>query len=212
METKWSILICTIGRREEKFKKLVKTLGKQIAPYKGAVEIVAYWNNGELPLAKIRQTLVESAKGKYISFIDDDDSVPSYYCKEVMDALKKYPDYVGWRMQAWYNDDKLKPTYHSLTYSSWHEDEEGYYRDVSHLNPVKRSIALQSGFVHQDGSPEDYPWAARIRPLLNTEVYIDRIMYHYKHSTDDSTWRGDFDKSGFFIRPELDVKYFRYCV
>lgn len=183
---------------------------KQVRPYKGEIEVLAYWNNGEKPLAQIRQDLVDAAKGDYISFIDDDDTVPDYYCDEVMKAIRRKPDYVGWQMQAYHNREPLKPTYHSIKYDGWHEDEKGFYRDISHLNPIKRSIAKKVNFTHEEDYPEDAPWAKRVAPYVVTEAYIDKTMYHYLHSTDDSTWRGDFNKQQRFTRPDIKRKYFRF--
>lgn len=208
---KWSILIATIGQRNDRFVVLLDHLMRQVKEYgNDEVEVLAYWNNGELPLARIRQRLVEKARGNYINFIDDDDSIPEYYVKEVLEALKKAPDYVGWRMQAYTNGNKLKPTFHSLKYDKWSEDDDGYYRDVSHLNPIKKQFAIEVPFEHQDGNPEDYNWALRVRPLLKTEVYIDKEMYQYYHVTEDSTWRGDIDKTRTWERPRARYKNFRF--
>lgn len=206
----FSILICTIGRRSEQFANILKLLSPQVEKYKGKVEIVAFWNNGELPLAEFRQELVDQAKGKYIAFVDDDDEIPPYYVDEIMKAAAKDPDYIGWQMQAYTNGIKLKPTYHSMRYEGWSEDELGYYRDVSHLNPIKRSIALKVPFTHIGDNPEDYRWAQEVPPYIRTEEYIDKPMYFYRHNTEDSTWRGDFVKGFKGERPTINIPYFRY--
>lgn len=209
-KVKWSILICTIGQRNDKFVELLKKLQTQVKEFNGKVEILAYWNNGEKPLWQIRDELVSEARGEYISFIDDDDDVPEYYCIEVMKALETYPDYVGWQMQAYHNGEKLKPTFHSLRYSGWYEDNDKFYRNVSHLNPIKRDIALKESFEVERNIAEDQPWAKRIFPQLKTEVYIDKEMYWYLHTTQDSVWRGDVMKFNKYIRPAIKARYFRW--
>ena len=207
----FSILICTIGRRSEQFANILNILLPQVNEYHGTVEIVAYWNNGERPLAEIRQTLVEKAKGEYIAFVDGDDGVPPYYVEEIMTAtVEDCPDYVGWQMQAYTNGVALKPTYHSMRYEGWSEDDAGYYRDVSHLNPIKRSIALKVPFTHIGDNPEDFRWAQEVPKYVKTESYIDKPVYFYRHNTDDSTWRGDFPKDFHGERPKIKNPYFRY--
>lgn len=209
-KTKWSILIPTIGQREERFLRLLNVLYPQVKKYNGQIEILAYWNNGEHPLWKIREDLVKETNGEYVSFIDDDDLVPEYYCDEIMNAIKTSPDYIGWRMQVWHNEEKLKPTFHSLRYSSWTEDDNGFYRNISHLNPIRRDIAIKESFEVEPGIAEDQPWVIKIAPHVKTEVYIDKEMYWYYHTTEDSVWRGDVYKFNRYERPTLRRKYFRW--
>jgi hypothetical protein len=206
--TALSILIPTVGERDQRFRKLVATLTPQVQKHNGSVEVVAYWNNFEKPIADIRQALVNEARGDYVCFIDDDDGVPAYYCDRIVEAIGNNPDYIGWRMQLWYDGAKMKPTYHSIMYDSWFEDPYGYYRNISHLNPVRRSIALQVPF---DGSvgPEDHNWAQAIYPLIQSEFYIDDPMYFYYFNTEDSIWRGKSMPNKNYRRPTLG-KHFRY--
>ena len=206
---KLSILIATIGQRQERFLELLEDLDDQMLD---GVEVIAYWNNGELKLGEIRQTLVEAAKGDYICFVDDDDKLPTYYIREILQAIRTKPDYVGWQMQLYTNGEKMKPTFHSLKYNNWSEDDDGYYRDVSHLNPVKRKIAKQVSFITPKGNAEDVPWARQIRPLLSSEVYINKPMYFYRHSTEDSHWRGEGVSNQNYQRPTITKPYFLYCV
>lgn len=171
--------------------------------------MVAYWNNGEKPLGDIRQALVNEARGEYIAFIDDDDQVPEYYCDKIVPLLDGV-DYIGWRMQLWHNGQKLKPTFHSLKYDRWSEDANGFYRNISHLNPIKKSIAEKVTFEIEKGTAEDEPWVRRVAPFVKTENYIEEVMYYYQHSSEDSIWRGDLEKRVVYNRPEVDFKYFRY--
>lgn len=196
----WSILIATTGRREERFKKLLKLLLPQ-TNYKD-IEVIAYWNNGELPLANIRQALINSAQGEYISFIDDDDEIPKDYCNTIYPLLDGV-DYIGFRLQLYHNGEKMRPTFHSLKYSNWSEDEKGYYRNISHLNPIKRNIVLRIPFVAENQVPEDADWSQRIAPYVKTQHYIKKIMYYYYHNTEDSLWHGEFQNHQDYKRPNI---------
>lgn len=203
-----SILIATVGERDDRFKSLVSLLAPQVQTHAGGVEVLVYWNNFERPIAEIRQALVEEARGTYTCFVDDDDSVPEYYCDRIIEAIKSRPDCVGWRMQTWWNGTKLKPTYHSIEYDRWWDDAHGYYRDASHLNPVRRDIALRVPFIHS-ATPEDMSWAERVAPLLKSEEYIEDCMYFYQFNTADSVWRGKSMPDVAYVRPPLP-DYFRY--
>lgn len=206
---KLSILIATVGQRDERFLELLEVLMPQVNSFRGKIETVAYWNNGEEEIGGIRNDLVANAKGEYVSFIDDDDMVPEYYCEEIWGALLEKPDYVGWKMQLYHDGQRMKPTFHSIRYRSWSEDDSGYYRDVSHLNPIKRSIALQGSFGRSDDVADDFPWTRQVAPLVKTEAYIDKVMYEYRHSTHDSIWRGNVTP-GRYHRPHVTYPNFRW--
>lgn len=218
----WSILVATLGQRRSRFKRLVDILAPQLESANGAVELVAYWNVGEVPLAEIRQTLVDEARGTYISFIDDDDTVPYYFVDEVLRAIESYshsidgyPDYVGWQMQTYVDGEPLKPTYHSLHYDHWWDDESGYYRDISHLNPILKRCVLTAGAdFRRTQPPEDVAWTDQLRGHLTAEAYVDRVMYHYHASRTDSTWQPGAGRpaAGVVMMPpiELPSEFMRY--
>lgn len=203
-----SILIPTVGERDERFRQLVADLEPQVRAHNGQIEVLVYWNNFEKPIAAIRQALVEGARGEYTCFVDDDDKVPPYYCDRIIKAIQSGPDYVGWRMQLWIDGQKMKPTFHSMRYDRWFDDAHGYYRNTSHLNPIKRSIALQVPFTGHDG-PEDVSWARRVAPLVKSEQYIEEPMYFYYYNTQDSIWRGGKMPNRKYSRPALG-ECFRY--
>lgn len=210
---KWMILIATIGRRRDKLAKLLDHLTPQTEPYRGDVEVRAYWNNGERPLAEVRQALVEFAAddgAEYISFIDDDDTPSEVYVDMVMRALEHSPDYVGWRMQHYADGRPSKPTYHSLAYGRWYDDDEGYYRDISHLNPIRTELAMKADFRHTS-PPEDVAWCDQLRGKLLSEVVIAPtvVMYHY-YSTGDSTWMPGRVKHEGHERLDYRHPYFDY--
>lgn len=183
----WTILIPTLGRRRDRLLVLLDGLMPQVDAAGGEVTVEALWNNGERPLPEIRQDLVDHATAAYISFVDDDDELPAYHVGKVLPLLDGQVDYIGWRMQFIKNGVAHKPTFHSLRYKSWHEDEDGYYRDIAHLNPVRRDLV--AAYARFPGSwPEDHSWAEQLRGHLLTERYIDEVMYIYHFSTADSTY------------------------
>lgn len=206
---KLSILIATLGRREQRFLNLLSLLMPQVTRHKGQIEVIAYWNNGELPIGEIRQALMQQAQGDYLCFIDDDDAVPDDYCDQIMQAIKTDPDYVGFKVQFFNEGVESRPVFHSIMYTHWHEDERGYYRGVTHLNPIKRSIALQGDFGN-GGIGEDAKWARSVTPLVKTEVYLDRVMYLYYHDKSDTSFGGDRKPQGSYKRPAVTYKHFSF--
>lgn len=185
MTPTWTILIATLAVRTDRFTRLLAMLLPQTDEYHGAVTVCAYRNNAERPLSHIRAALLDQAESAYVSFVDDDDLVAEDYVAAILPLLDGV-DQVGFRMQHYANGVPSKPTYHSLRYDGWWDDDRGYYRDVSHLNPIRTEIARRVDY-RQCEPPEDVAWADHVRQFVTTEHYVGSCMYHY-YSSADSTW------------------------
>jgi hypothetical protein len=201
----WSILIATLASRQQKFLRLMDTLLPQITETTENIEVVACYNNGEWPIGHIRQALMEEAQGTYISFLDDDDAISNVFVTEILKALEAKPDVVGFYMQYLESGQFIANSYHSLKHYP-HNDSTGFYRDVTHQQPVRRELALQSDFR---GWPEDSTWREGVRPLLKTEVYIDKCLYFYQHDWSD-TIQGNLKPHTFTPRPTINNSVFRW--
>lgn len=182
----WSILIATLGERRPLFERLMGALLPQLDAHDGAVQVTAWHNNGRPSLPVIRQKMVRAATGDYVSWIDDDDLVPDYFVQQGLAALETRPDYVGWDVQCYSNGRPTAISHHALKYGGWYNEGGGHYRDLSHINPIRRELALLADFSRtQPGQPEDRHWATQLRRTgaVRSEVVVDRIMYHYLYST-----------------------------
>lgn len=179
LSPKWSICILTVKRRRKQFERLAKLLQPQVKNKR--IEIIVCANE-KVGVGRKRNACIEMACGEYVSFIDDDDLVAKDYVATIYPLLKKNVDYIGFRLQLYQDGERQKPTYHSIKYPEWFEDKNGYYRHISHLNPIKRSIAMNFRFV--GNYAEDHQWSHDIYKsgLVNSEEYVDKVMYHYYHS------------------------------
>jgi hypothetical protein len=204
----WTILIATHCSREAKLRRLQAQLFPQVEAAAGAVAVEALWNHGERPVGQVRQDLLDSATGQYVNFIDDDDEIPAYYVERVLPLLDGV-DYVGWRMQADIGGFLLAPTLHSLRFSGWSQDQAGYYRDISHLNPVRRELTEGTRFF---GSwAEDYSWVVQLRGKLKTEHYIEDCMYYYRiRPAGSAQQQGQSMACNGALRPEVQHPYFSW--
>lgn len=182
---KWSVLILTQRGREDFLSRLQAVLRPQLAEYPDVEMMVRLWDP-RLTLGTNRQCLLEAATGEYVNFVDDDDLVPANYIATIHPLLDGV-DYVGFRLQMFIDGNKQKPTFHSLRYKEWNGDQDGWYRDISHLNPIRRKLALA---VHMSGGfGEDARWADAVRKLniVKTEHFVDQVMYLYFYRSNKST-------------------------
>lgn len=175
---RWTILIATLSRRRAEFSRLLTGLLPQVDAVGGQVTVEALWNHGERPIAVLRQALLEHATAEYVSFVDDDDVVAPDYVARILPLLDGV-DYVGFLVDVPFAG---RVACHSLRFDSWSDDPQGIYRDISHLNPVRRELAIQGKFTADAAAlswAEDQVWAAQMRPVLHSEHFVDNVMYHY---------------------------------
>jgi glycosyltransferase involved in cell wall biosynthesis len=190
----WSILVPTLGERRHLFERLMtRVLLPQLDPHGGRVRVIGWFNNGNPPLPVIRQQMVETAGTEYVSFVDDDDLVSPDYVQRIVTALEERPDYVGFQVQCYSDGRPTAVAYHSLEYRRWRNLPTRYERDISHINPVRRELALRADFsVARSGRAEDRAWAEQLRRarVLRTQAVIPRILYHYLYSTNRTAGSG----------------------
>lgn len=183
-EKVWSILICTLNDRQSSFEYIYNKLKKQIggAHLQDKIEIIFERDNYEKSIGCKRNMLLEKSRGKYICFVDDDDDVCDNYITMIYNKLLSNADCVS-LMGEMTVDGKNKRTFiHSIKYDHYFEDDHVYYRPPNHLNPIKRSIALQEPFPEKYHG-EDTEWAMKLvkRGLIKTELSIDVPYYFYNY-------------------------------
>ena len=179
---KWSICILTMPERRKYLLRILSNLREQTEKLND-VDVFFCHPDPALSLGANRQRMIDLCENSsYVNFVDDDDLVSDDYVSSIYPLLDGV-DYVGFQVQGYIDGVPQKPTYHTLHCGNWHEDEKGYYRDLSHLNPIRRELALLVPF--EGGVGEDHRWADRLRETnaVQTEHYIDRVMYHYYFRT-----------------------------
>ena len=174
------------------------------------VEVVVLWNRGSGNLGEYRQALLEDAEGEWVSFVDDDDRIADGYCEKILAALAMNPDYVGFKVAvADLSKKRINPRYrnylavHSIRNPRWCQEGSTFLRHVSHLNPIRRDIALKVPFEGTRG--EDHSWAELVRPHVKTEVFVDDVLYLYDYTGELSLRGGRRDGRG--VRPVLPAGF-----
>jgi len=176
------VLIPSLVDRREKLESLEKHLRDQIGDK--AVEVVNMTDEGQMSIGQKRTMLLIMAKGEYVTFVDDDDSVSPDYIDKILKALESKPDCCSMTGRITFSDGYSRPFIHSLRYDRWIDDHENkvYYRPPNHLNVVRKDLALKAGFP-MINSGEDRVYSSRLFPLLNKEEWIEGVLYEYKCKT-----------------------------
>lgn len=175
MSKKLSILICSLGSRVDKLQRLLNVLQPQAH---NDVEIIVKTDEGQIPIGRKRNLLLDEAQGEYVCFVDDDDLVSEDYVSKILSAIETKPDCCGLQGIITFQGSSPRMFIHSLKYKEWFEQNKIYYRCPNHLNPVKRELALQVKFPESNFG-EDRDYSTRLLPLLKEERFIPGVIYHY---------------------------------
>jgi len=173
---KLSILIPTLASRRDLLKSLLEELELQ-RNGSDQVEIITWSDNGEMTTGRKRQNLIESAKGEYVVFVDDDDFVSYWYIENILKAIETKPDVVTFYLKYTTNMKDFKTCHFGMFKRDWNHPE-WFQRIPNHLCPVKRELALKVGYSSITIG-EDADYAKRLRPHLKTDVHIDQFLYTY---------------------------------
>lgn len=182
---KLSILICTLNNRFHFFSDLMNKLNAQM---RSEVEVLFEKDDGQITIGEKRNKLLKRAKGDYVAFIDDDDSISSDYIVKVLKAIESNPDCCSLTGVITWDGVNPEIFEHSIKYSAYktntNDEPIKYERYPNHLNVIKREIAQQFSFVSVNFG-EDTEWATQIfnAGVLKTESTIDGVIYHYKYRT-----------------------------
>lgn len=204
---KLSILICHLSDREQQLNKLMECLNKQktdeveiivqaddgsmergrkrnLLMYKARGDYISYVDDDDLVSdgtehpAYIPTILKAIEKGQLHDTVQQHPDGSSLYVPIVKPGVK--PDCIGIEGLIRFGDHPEPLFTHTMKCSiEWYTKMGAHYRSPNHLNPVKRSIAMQARFDDNMDWSEDHDYARRLRPLIKTEVYLGHPIYYY---------------------------------
>jgi hypothetical protein len=180
----WSVLIPTIPGRETKLHTLIMSIREKVARICPdlRVEICLSFDNRETSIGLKRQTLLNQAKGKYLSFIDDDDTITDAYVEDVWACF-----------QGGYHTMRLRGQMKEYTFThsvavklndpmATKDDPPVFQRPPNHLNPMFSDIAKFIPFKDALRG-EDLDWTLTLLKsnFLETEYTSDPSRIHYNY-------------------------------
>jgi hypothetical protein len=145
------------------------------------IEILVFEDAKIMTVGEKRELLYKHAKGKYSWQIDDDDDIEDGAIELILKAIKSNPEVpcITFREKCIINRE-YKSSNHSIKYDKWQDRFDGYdyvrtpfYKDV-----IRTDIAKSVPFPHIRYN-EDEQWSMAIKPLLTSEIHIDKELYHY---------------------------------
>jgi len=175
----WTIMIPTITGRESRLYILLESIEerrKRICPFL-KIEIRLSFDNREKKIGTKRQELLSSVKGKYMSFVDDDDLLTDAYFEDALATI-----------QGNYHVCRLRGQMNQYTFTHSIENTldkpmcEGdvFLRPPNHLNVMLSDIGKLFTFGNAIRG-EDLDWTIRLAKSKNlqSEYRSDPSRIHY---------------------------------
>jgi hypothetical protein len=180
----WSILIPTMVGREKSLQNLLQSINEKrerLCPNL-KIEISISFDNKEASIGTKRQQLLRDARGKYMSFIDDDDDITDAYFEDARECI------VGK-----YHVCRLRGQIRQYTFTHSTEYDENsmlavgdvFTRPPNHLNIMLTEPAKFVDFKDLKNA-EDFDWAIKLSKYkfftLEYQPDLSRIHYIYNVS------------------------------
>jgi hypothetical protein len=186
----WSVLIPTMIGREQTLARLLQSIQDKcqtIAPNL-RLEICLEYDAKETSVGRKRQALLQRAKGKYVSFIDDDDDITDAYIEDLWACIQG-----GHQVMRLRGKMDRYPFVHSTAITLKHpmatmDEPATFQRPPNHLNPMLSDIAKLIPF--QDATyGEDLDWTLRLTKtgLLTNEYRSGEDRVHYLYNIQGRT-------------------------
>lgn len=185
-----SILIPTIKERAEMFTNLFNKVHKQIAymqtvhPSLGKIEVLIddspKFLDGGMSIGKKREALVKRAEGKYLCFLDDDESIAPNYVETLVRLCQSDRDVCTFRNVS-KTDTYWMIVDMSLKYPNDQPSPDFIVRRKPfHICPVRSVFAKLHSFEDINYG-EDFLWMDKVLQHCTTEAKSESIIHQYNH-------------------------------
>jgi len=171
--------------REQTLSRLLDSLHEKLRRLAPGlrVEVCLEYDNRETSVGSKRQALLQRARGKYVSFIDDDDDITDAYIEDFQACLQGGHQVMRLRGQM-----GGYPFVHSTEITLKHpmatmDEPPLFQRPPNHLNPMLADIAKLVSFKDATYG-EDLDWTVRLYKtgLLTNEYRSPTPRVHYLYN------------------------------
>jgi len=185
-----SVLVLSIPSRLEKYliptyNRLLQQIGNETC-----VEVLTLVDNKSMSIGEKRQALLESARGKWIAFLDDDDAVSEDYISTLIETLQnKSADVITFEQHCTVNGKEFKVDFRmGNPHERLKTNPDGSLGDIKrppyHMCVWAAKIAKNIPF-QAISYGEDIEWCSRMYPFVTSETHLDKVLHYYQY--DDRT-------------------------
>lgn len=150
------------------------------------VEILYFLDNKKRSVGMKRDALLHMTKGKYVTFVDDDDTVADSYVDDLLWAIVENQDVdvITFDIQSDISG-AIGISKHNLDFDNQPFSTDGFTRKPWQLHAWKGVLARTFHYPDKQWG-EDWGWIKQVLPYAKTQVNIDKVLYYYKTSDETS--------------------------
>ena len=184
----FSVMILSIPNRIEKY--LMPLYDKMLKQTEGhpEVEILCLIDNKCMTIGEKRQAILNSARGKWVGFMDDDDDISDDYIESLAKAMNENAaDVITFDQHCSVNGKEFSVNFGMRNPHEPYIPGAGTLhirRPPYHMCFWKNDIAKNAKFKASSYG-EDIAWCMEMYPKVRSETHIDKTLHYYKY--DDIT-------------------------
>ncbi len=184
---KLSILVLTVPRRLTTFfPKIIRCLEGQIKDRKD-IEVFGLYDNKKMTVGGKRNALLHIARGKFTTFVDDDDRVSDDYIDSIMAAIDANPDadciiydiICTIKRNGIVQKEKLcKYGIEYEKFGATTPDGKNWAGKPEHRMVYNSKISKEVKFPEKNFK-EDLIWTKEAALKIKNQVKIDKVLYYF---------------------------------
>ena len=178
-EIQLSILTPAVPKRMLQIAELCEELERQIGGQ--PVEHLVLIDNKRRTVGEKRDALLRAARGEFVAFVDDDDTVAPTYVRDLLAVANLLPDVITFRQQATVNGLVGEVEFRLGNPNDPFTPGATTKRNAWHVCAWRRRLAVQSRFPATNYG-EDWSYAAPLCALPGIkEIHIPKVLHYYRH-------------------------------
>lgn len=181
-----SILTASIPERADKLEMLTAKITAQIGDL--PVEHLVFLDNRKRTIGAKRDALLRIARGTFIAYVDDDDTVSPHYVSSLVEAIKttaspnNQVDVITFAQFARVDEACAKIVFGLRQENQPFVPDTAVLRAAWHVCAWRRSVAILSHFPESNYG-EDWAFAEPLNRIARSSIHLDQVLHYYRFNS-----------------------------
>jgi len=181
-----SILTASIPERADKLEMLTAKITAQIGDL--PVEHLVFLDNRKRTIGAKRDALLRIARGTFIAYVDDDDTVSPDYVESLVEAIKTTAspndqvDVITFAQFARVDEACAKIVFGLRQENQPFVPDTAVLRAAWHVCAWRRSVAILSHFPESNYG-EDWAFAEPLNRIARASIHLDKVLHYYRFNS-----------------------------